>query len=208
MNEYDSDFISHSLLDLGFSPVDNPDSADLILINTCTVRAKPEQKAFSLLGRMSATKMRKPGVILGVVGCLAQQYGAKLMKRFPQLDLVMGPRELGNIKEILKRISEGGEKVVAKQLELNSRPPIHCKGHLNGKVTGYVSIMEGCNNFCSYCIVPYVRGREISRSPDDIVYELKNLLSKGIKEITLLGQNVNSYMRQEVEFCFLARGAK
>ena len=193
MNEYDSDFLAQSLTHFGLFPVEDPESADLILINTCTVRAKPEQKAYSLIGRMSSIKRRRPGLILGVVGCLAQQKGSDLMKRFPQLDLVVGPRELGGIREVLKRVNEEGQRVVA--THLGARPPesVLCKGYFSGRVTGYISIMEGCNNFCSYCIVPFVRGREISRSPKDILVEAKNLIKEGIKEITLLGQNVNSY---------------
>ena len=197
MNEYDSDYLAQSLIHLGFIPVDDPKTADLILINTCTVRAKPENKAFSLLGRMSAIKRGKPGLILGVVGCLAQQHGPNLLKRFPKIDLVMGPREIGRIQEVLKIVEEDRRKVVATQLE--SLPPRlnHCQGYFNGKVTARISIMEGCNSFCSYCIVPYVRGREVSRSPDDILAEAKCLLSQNVKEITLLGQNVNSYLWED-----------
>ncbi len=199
MNEYDSDFLTQSLISSGFSRVDNLKYADIILINTCTVRAKPEQKAYSLLGRMSELKQENSGLIIGVIGCLAQQKGHELMKRFPQLDFVMGPRELGRIKEILRRIDTNGEKFVATHLEPAPPQPVICQGYFDGKVTGYLSIMEGCNNFCSYCIVPYVRGREISRSPEEIMIEAKNLISEGIKEITLLGQNVNSYRWEGVE---------
>ena len=193
MNEYDSDFLAQSLVHLGLFPVEEPESADLILINTCTVRAKPEQKAYSLIGRMSSMKRRNPGLILGVVGCLAQQKGSNLIKRFPQLDFVMGPRELGRIEEILREVHENGRSIVATHLETVPPDSVLCSGYFSGRVTGYISIMEGCNNFCSYCIVPFVRGREVSRSPEDILVESKNLIKDGVKEITLLGQNVNSY---------------
>jgi len=163
------------------------------------VRAKPEQKAFSLLGRMSELKRKKPGLIIGVVGCLAQQKGHELLDRFPQVDLVMGPREIGRIKEILGQIYADGEKIVATHLEPGPPHPVPCPGYFDGRVTGTLSIMEGCNNFCSYCIVPYVRGREISRSPHEIVIEAKNLISEGVKDITLLGQNVNSYRWEGME---------
>ena len=199
MNEYDSDFLAQSLINYGCSPTDNYKHADIILINTCTVRAKPEQKAFSLLGRMSELKRKNPGLIMGVVGCLAQQKGHELLERFPQLDIVMGPREIGRIKEILGQIYTDGEKIVATHLEPLPPHPVSCQGYFDGRVTGYLSIMEGCNNFCSYCIVPYVRGREISRSPEEIVIEAKNLISEGVKEITLLGQNVNSYRWEGME---------
>lgn len=198
MNEYDSDYLAQSLIQCGFSPSEDPERADLILINTCTVRAKPQQKAYSLLGRMSALKRRNPALVLGVVGCLAQQEGADLMKRFPQLDLVAGPRELGRIQEIIKGINSGRGKVVATDLDTGLRDPIDCRGYLRGRISGYISIMEGCNNFCSYCVVPYVRGREVSRSPHEVLVEAKILISDGIKEITLLGQNVNSYCWEEV----------
>jgi len=199
MNEYDSDLLARSLITNGFSPVDDPVNADLILINTCTVRAKPEQKAVSFLGRMTIIKRRNPGIILGIVGCLAQKEGGKLMKRFPQLDLVMGPRELGRFQEMIGRIDIYGEKIVATGSEWTPPRPVHCEGYFNGRVTGFISIMEGCNNFCSYCVVPFVRGREVSRSPAEILLEAKNLISDGIKDITLLGQNVISYRWEKEE---------
>ena len=193
MNEYDSDFLARTLIHDGFLPSDNPESADLVLINTCTVRDKPEQKAFSALGRMGVIKRRKPDMILGMVGCLAQQYGAKLLKRFPQLDLVLGPRELSRIQDVLKSLGQGRGKVVATDLGMEMSRPLSFRHHFRGRITGSISIMNGCNNFCSYCIVPFVRGREISRPPEEILIEAENMISDGIKEIMLLGQNVNSY---------------
>ena len=194
MNSYDSDFLAQSLINDGFIPADTPEQADVILINTCAVRAKPEQKAYSLLGRMSAIKAAKPDTFLGVVGCLAQMKGSDLFKRFPHLDLVMGPRELGRFPEILREIRRQSGRIAV--TGLGPAPPLHTpsRGYFHNQVTGYVSVMEGCNNFCSYCIVPYVRGREISRPPYEIMGEAKDLISQGIKEITLLGQNVNSYL--------------
>ena len=197
MNEYDSDFLAQSMIHHGLFPVDEPEDADLVLINTCIVRAKPEQKALSFLGRMSAFKKRKPGLILGLVGCLAQKDGASLLKRFPQLDLVMGPRELSSIQEVLGRIDSDKERVVATRLEPGPPRPIQTLGYFEGRVKAHLSIMEGCNNFCSYCIVPHVRGREVSRSPDEILDEAGALISGGVRDITLLGQNVNSYFREE-----------
>jgi len=194
MNDYDSDYLAQLLVNNGFSAVNSPDEADLILINTCTVRAKPEQKAYSFLGRMSSIKKGNPNLILGMVGCLAQMKGPELLKRFPQLDLVIGPRELGRFQEILEGIDRRSGKIVATGLDLAPPQPAPCKGYFHKRITGHVSIMEGCNNFCSYCIVPYVGGREISRPPDEILVEAKNLLSEGIKDITVLGQNVNSYL--------------
>ncbi len=197
MNEYDSDCLAQSLINSGLSSTYDPETADLILVNTCTVRAKPEQKAFSFLGRMSRIKKRRPGIIIGVLGCLAQQYGASLIKRFPDVDLVIGPRELHRIDEILEKVGSARGRVVATGLESWPFRQIHCQGYFTGRVTGFISIMEGCNNFCSYCIVPFVRGREISRSPYEIIKEAKGLISDKVKEVTLLGQNVNSYLWQE-----------
>jgi tRNA-2-methylthio-N6-dimethylallyladenosine synthase len=194
MNDYDSDYLAQFLVNNGLSPVNTPDNADIILINTCAVRAKPEQKAYSFLGRMSSIKKGNPNLILGMVGCLAQMKGPELLKRFPHLDLVIGPRELGRFQEILEGIGRHSEKIVATRLDLAPPQPVPCRGYFHKRIMGHVSIMEGCNNFCSYCIVPYVRGREISRPPDEILAEAKNLLSEGIKEVTLLGQNVNSYL--------------
>ena len=199
MNEYDSDYLGQVLQDSEFLHTDDPNEADLILINTCAVRAKAEQKAYSLLGRMRSLKKRKPSLILGLVGCMAQQEGDRLIKKFPYLDLVLGTREVGRIQEVLQGLESNGKKAVATDLESKIPPPVNRPGYFSGRVKGYISIMEGCNNFCSYCIVPYVRGREVSRSPEDILNEAVNLVSQGIKEITLLGQNVNSYCSGEKE---------
>lgn len=193
MNVYDSDFLAQTLIARGFLPVDDPESASLILLNTCAVRAKAEQKAFSFLGRMARLKRRNPETRLGVVGCLAQKEGKQLTVRFPYVDFVVGPRELGQVEGILN----GGEgipkKVVATSLKpLPPKPVVH-PGYFTSKVTGFISIMQGCDNFCSYCVVPYVRGREVSKPPEEILSEAERLLSQGVREITLLGQNVNSY---------------
>jgi tRNA-2-methylthio-N6-dimethylallyladenosine synthase len=152
---------------------------------------------------MSAMKKKRPDLVLGILGCLAQKEGAGLLKRFPGLDLIIGPREVGRIQEFLHEIEDSQKEVVSTALDL---PPLHAvegKGYFNSKVTGFISIMQGCNNFCSYCIVPFVRGREVSRSPGDLILEAKNLLSEGVKEITFLGQNVNSYRWGENDrWCF------
>ncbi|MBW2609042.1 MAG: tRNA (N6-isopentenyl adenosine(37)-C2)-methylthiotransferase MiaB [Deltaproteobacteria bacterium] len=208
MNKYDSNHIRQLLQNSGFLPADIPDNADLILINTCTVRAKAQQKAFSLLGRMVSLKKRRPDLILGITGCIAQQEGPDLIKRFPGLDLVLGTREIGRITEILETIKDDRKKVVATNIELKPISPVNYNGFFKGQVKSYISIMEGCNNFCSYCIVPYVRGREISCPPKEILKEAKNLISQGVKEITLLGQNVNSYSwgeKKEINFPMLLK---
>ena len=194
MNEYDSDFLAQSLIQNGFSPENEVRLADVILVNTCAVRAKPEQKACSFLGRMADLKERNPELIVGMIGCLAQMKGKELMKRFPLLDFVMGPRELGRIIEIVGEIYDSRQKIMATGLKGAPPSPVNCSGYFQNQTSGFISIMEGCNNFCSYCIVPYVRGREYFRPPGDILLEAEHLLSEGIREITLLGQNVNSYV--------------
>jgi len=193
MNEYDSDYLGQVLVNANFLPTQNPKNADLILINTCTVRTKAEQKAFSLLGRMLALKKRNPGLIVGIAGCVAQQEGAHLLERFPELDLVLGTREIGGIEQLIERLVTDKERIVATEIDLKPPSPPQGDGYFRGRVKSYVSIMEGCNNFCSYCVVPYVRGREASRAPEEILREAELLISQGVKEISLLGQNVNSY---------------
>jgi tRNA-2-methylthio-N6-dimethylallyladenosine synthase len=193
MNEYDSDYLAQSLINLGYFSAADPETADIIFINTCTVRAKPEQKAQSLLGRMLAMKKKKPHLIVAVMGCLAQQEGAALMTRFPLLDMVVGPRELAQIPEYVKEITLHRERIVATGLEAELPRMIVCPGYSNTKVTAFIPVMQGCNNFCSYCVVPFVRGREVCRHPEEILREAEHLISQGVKEITLIGQNVNSY---------------
>ena len=197
MNEYDSDYLGQLLTASGYRNTHDPKAADLILINTCAVREKAEQKAFSLLGRLFPLKKKNPRLILGLMGCIAQKDGASLLKRFPELDIVLGTREINRIQEFLDRIEATGDRIVATDLDASILPGTNLDGYFRGRLKGYISIMQGCNNFCSYCIVPYVRGREISRHPEDIISEAENLLSQGVKEITLLGQNVNSYFSGE-----------
>ena len=193
MNEYDSDYLGQVLVSSNYLPTDNPKQADVILINTCTVRAKAAQKAFSLLGRMVPLKKRNPEIILGITGCLAQQEGSSLMQRFPDLDLVLGTRKKDRFESFLNRILTSREKIVAVDMDSPLVSPLQNNGYFRGRIKSFISVMEGCNNFCSYCIVPYVRGREVSRPPEEILYEARHLVSQGILEITLLGQNVNSY---------------
>ena len=205
MNKYDSDHLAMLLINNGWIPEDNPEKADLILINTCAVRAKPEQKAASFLGRMLAIKRKKPEIILAVSGCMAQNEGVNFIKRFPQLDLVMGPREIGRFLSHLHQIRTQRQRIIATDLQFPPPRPEPCDGFFEGRITGFVSIMEGCNNFCSYCIVPFVRGREISRPPGDIIAEVQNLISDGVKDITLLGQNVMSYSWKNLDFASILR---
>jgi tRNA-2-methylthio-N6-dimethylallyladenosine synthase len=200
MNEYDSDHLSRILEDSGYLPTSEPEKADFVLVNTCSVRAKAEQKALSRLGRLTSLKKQNPRLLLAVAGCVAQQRGADLLDRFPGLDLVLGPREIGNFKEILRKTENGGTRLAAVSAH---RTPVSFMGgfeYFRYSVKAYITIMEGCNNFCSYCIVPYVRGRETNRPLQEILDEARSLTVQGVKEITLLGQNVNSYVYEKTRF--------
>lgn len=194
MNVYDSDYASRCLVRAGYAPTPKPEDAQVVLINTCSVREKAEHKAFSTLGRMAALKKKDPNRVLVFAGCVAQQEGEALLERFPQVDIVLGTRQVPRIAELVAYVRESGERIAA--VDLDQAGPLRtlpADAYFSGRVLGSITIMQGCNNFCSYCIVPYVRGREESRSPAEIVSEAEHLLEQGVREITLLGQNVNSY---------------
>jgi len=200
MNEYDSDHLSRILENSGYVRASEPEKADFVLLNTCSVRAKAEQKALSRLGRLMTLKKKNPQLLLAVAGCVAQGRGNELLERFPGLDFVVGPREIGRFREILKKMEEGHTRIVAVNA---NRTPISFMGgfdYFRNSLKAYLTIMEGCNNFCSYCVVPLVRGRETSRPPREILEEARNLALQGVKEITLLGQNVNSYSHEKTRF--------
>ena len=200
MNEYDSDHLSRILEDSGYLRSGDPEKADFVLLNTCSVREKAEQKALSRLGRLATLKRKNPRILLAVSGCVAQQRGVDLLERFPGLDLVLGPREIGNFRKILGKAEKGGMRVAS--INAHGTPAFFSGGfeYFQRHVKAYITIMEGCDNFCSYCIVPYVRGRETSRSPRELLDEAKSLTLQGVKEITLLGQNVNSYAHEKMRF--------
>jgi len=200
MNVADSEVVAAILKDCQYELVPDVAAADAILINTCSVRAKAEQKALSRLGRLASLKRKNPRLRLAVAGCVAQQRGVELFERFPGLDLVLGPREIGNFRGILGKTEMGGTRVAA--VDAHGTPVSFAGGfeYFHHSVKAYITIMEGCNNFCSYCIVPYVRGRETSRPPQELLGEARNLTLQGVKEITLLGQNVNSYAHEKMRF--------
>jgi tRNA-2-methylthio-N6-dimethylallyladenosine synthase len=193
MNVYDSEQIIRLLHPLGYSPVDEPDKADLVILNTCSIRQKAFDKGFSFLGRIKKRKKNNFDVLIGVGGCVAQQEGDKILKRAPYVDFVFGTSSIHRLPEIVKR-AECGEKISDTSEEADIVEP-GSNPDLPDEITpsGFVSIMRGCNNFCTYCIVPFVRGREKSRDPKEIIEEIKRRSLKGMREITLLGQNVNSY---------------
>ena len=203
MNVYDSDQIEATLKPMGYQRTDTIGSADLIIVNTCSIRAKAEQKAFSFLGRLSELKLKNPNLIIAVGGCLAQQENQKILKRMPHVDLVFGTHAVDRLPQMVAQFQEDSRKIVdidqSDDISVHDSIPIEIP---SGKISTYVTIMRGCDNYCTYCVVPYVRGRESSRSPRDIIKEIENLTFKGIKEITLLGQNVNSYGRKELLITF------
>ncbi len=200
MNENDTEKM-YILLSNEYEPTSNPENADLILINTCSVREKPEHKVYSEVGRYKELKRKKPDLIIGITGCVAQQEGENLIKRLPYVDLVLGTQGFYFIRDILKEFQQKRKPIVFVELKPDFKPPLLIRENLTlfdqKKVTAFVTIMQGCDNFCTYCIVPYVRGREISRPPKDILREIEELVKKGVREVTLLGQNVNSYGLKE-----------
>lgn len=192
MNSYDSDKIISLMNCYGFSRAQSPDNAQLILLNTCSIRKKPEEKIFSELGRMRQYKLNDPGVIIGVTGCVAQQMGKDIFKRCEYVDFVIGPACIHHLPMAITKI-ENNEKHICfteNSSEIKEMPVIHTS---TGQNSAMITIMRGCDNFCSYCIVPFVRGREVSRPFKEIINEIKTLANRGVKDITLLGQNVNSY---------------
>jgi tRNA-2-methylthio-N6-dimethylallyladenosine synthase len=198
MNVYDSEQIAIGLKSLRYKMTTLPEKADLIIVNTCAIREKAEQKVFSFLGRLAGLKRKKPDLIIGVGGCVAQQEGANILQRLPYLDLVFGTHAIGRLPGIIKAIESKKCRIVdvAMSEQIEELDFITNEYH-KGKVTSFVTIMQGCDNYCTYCVVPYVRGRETSRNPDKIINEIRNLVKSGMREVTLLGQNVNSYGKKE-----------
>ncbi|MDH4264360.1 MAG: tRNA (N6-isopentenyl adenosine(37)-C2)-methylthiotransferase MiaB [Deltaproteobacteria bacterium] len=195
MNVYDSERIAHLLAAKNYQLVENPSEADLVFLNTCNVREKPEQKVYSALGRLRVLKKKKSKMIIGIGGCLAQQEGEAFLQSFPHVDFVVGTKEISRIAELLNDLEAFGKRGLAVNLSGRLDPYATLPFSLpsSSTVVAFVSIMQGCDNFCSFCIVPYVRGREVSRASQEILKEIQSLASQGVKEVTLLGQNVNSY---------------
>ncbi|SCC92056.1 isopentenyl-adenosine A37 tRNA methylthiolase [Thiomonas sp. X19] len=193
MNEYDSAKMADVLdADQSYEKTDKPEDADLILLNTCSIREKAQDKVFSDLGRLRALKAGKPGLRIGVAGCVASQEGAAIVTRAPFVDLVFGPQTLHRLPELLaarERTGRAQVDISFPEIEkFDHLPPARAEG-----ATAFVSIMEGCSKYCSYCVVPYTRGEEVSRPLEDVLTEVAELAAQGVKEITLLGQNVNAW---------------
>ncbi len=192
MNKADSERMAGILEDMGFIWSENPNDADLILYNTCTIRDNAEQKVYSYLGRQAKRKHQNPNLTLVVAGCVAQQEGQQILRRVPELDLVMGPQHANRLEDLLQQVFDGNQVVATE--------PIHIveditKPRRDSTITAWVNVIYGCNERCSYCVVPNVRGVEQSRTPEAILKEMEVLGQQGYKEVTLLGQNIDAYGR-------------
>ena len=194
MNEHDTEAIIGILEELGFSAASSKEEADIIILNTCAIRENAENKVFGEVGRLMSLKRTNPDLILAVCGCMSQEEGVvnKLMKKYPQVDLIFGTHNIHRLPEYLYNAIMGKERVIevwSTEGDIVENMPRIRKGHIKA----WVNIMYGCDEFCTYCIVPYTRGKERSRMPEDIIAEIKHLAQEGYKEVTLLGQNVNAY---------------
>ena len=198
MNVYDSEQIAERLHRFGYVSETRVEEADLIIINTCSIREKAEQKAFSFLGRLAKMKQEKPHLTVGVCGCVAQQEGQKIIERMPHVDFVLGTQAIDRLPAVIERIENHQSRIVDVEMtqEIQERVDMFAPAKPH-EISRFVTIMRGCDNFCTYCVVPYVRGRETSRAPENIINEIKSLVENGVREITLLGQNVNSYGQKQ-----------
>ena len=194
MNEYDSARMRDLLMDSHqMTPSETPEEADVLLLNTCSIREKAQEKVFHQLGRWKRLKQRKPGLIIGVGGCVASQEGEEIGKRAPWVDLVFGPQTLHRLPEMMREREQSGGTLVVDV----SFPEIEKFDHLPAPgvegPSAFVSVMEGCSKYCTFCVVPYTRGEEVSRPVDDVIAEVAGLAEQGVREVNLLGQNVNAY---------------
>ena len=206
MNISDAERMEGQLRTIGYERTDAMDEADLILLNTCCVRETAEDKVYGKIGEIKHLKSQNPELILGITGCMAQKESDKLIKRAPHIDFVLGTNKVHELTQVVQEIQRERGHIVDTQLgetELPDDVPV-MRG---GALSAWVPIMYGCNNFCTYCIVPYVRGRERSRLPEDVVKEVEQAIAQGYKEVTLLGQNVNSYGKdhQQADFADLLK---
>ena len=204
MNVVDSERIVALLAEIGYEQTEEPEQAGLVLLNTCAVRDKAVRKAYGHLGCFKPLKERNPSLIIGMGGCIAQQEGKQLLEEFPYLDLVFGTHNVHRLPEMVQQVAD--KRVRCEETEfLDRETRLQLFPSRTGQeaFTRFVTVMQGCDNFCSYCVVPYVRGREISRPSSEVLEEIRDLASQGVREITLIGQNVNSYgNKQEGELSF------
>ncbi|HUT53854.1 MAG TPA: tRNA (N6-isopentenyl adenosine(37)-C2)-methylthiotransferase MiaB [bacterium] len=206
MNVKDSERMMGLLAAHGYGPAAGPDDADVLLCNTCSVREKPEQKIMGVLGRWKALKQNRPTLVTAVCGCVAQQKGQEFLDRLPWLSLVVGTQMVHRLPELVER-ARSGERLAAVQWLERGDPDLFAVPEMGQgtAVKGFVSIMQGCDNRCAYCIVPFVRGPAVSRRADDVLREVKEMAARGVKEVTLLGQNVNAYHDRGIGFPELLR---
>ena len=192
MNESDAEHYAGQLEELGYGPCDDIRTADVIVVNTCCVRESAEKKILGKIGELKRVKEEHPGQIICVAGCMAQKDGEKLTRKYPQIDLLLGTAYVNSFRDILQDYLEDAHREVYTEMEVSGS---EFEGHRvrQSGFSAWIPIMYGCNNFCTYCIVPYVRGRERSRSQENILEEVRAAVAQGYTEITLLGQNVNSY---------------
>ena len=209
MNEEDSEKLSGMLKRIGYTKTEAKEEASIILFNTCCVRENAENKVYGNLGLLKKLKKNNPDLVIGICGCMMQQKGMadKILKEFPYVDIIFGTHNSYKFPEYLNRVKTEGvqvKEIFDKETEIIEGIPVDRES----SIKAFVTIMYGCNNFCTYCVVPYVRGRERSRRPEEIEKEIKELVAQGYKEITLLGQNVNSYgkgLEEEIDFAKLLR---
>ena len=203
MNVHDTEKISGILNGLGYALAEDEKNADLVLLNTCSVREKAAHKVFTRLGLLKILKQGKPGMTIGVCGCLAQQEGDLFFKNRPYVDVVFGPRNVGELPSILNRLENERHQLLALSGP-RQEPTFEVDTILrDSAVKAYITIMEGCDKFCSFCVVPFLRGREVSRDPHSILLEARKLADNGYLELCLLGQNVNSYRYEDFDFADL-----
>ena len=202
MNEHDSERVRDLLVQSGHIITDKIEDADAVIFNTCSVRKHAEDRVYGKVGTLKKIKKERPGLIIGIIGCMAEAQKSDIFTRLPYVDFLCGPADLDRIPGIIEKISRGAGRIICLGGYESKRIPEFTRDR-NAGHAGYVKIMEGCDNFCSYCIVPYVRGRERSRPSAEILKEIDSLLKKGARKITLLGQNVNSYgrgLKEKIDF--------
>ncbi|MDP2981658.1 MAG: tRNA (N6-isopentenyl adenosine(37)-C2)-methylthiotransferase MiaB [Candidatus Omnitrophota bacterium] len=207
MNEHDSARLKDLLLERGYGFCERQEDADVLIFNTCSVRKHAEDRVYGKVGTLGKLKAKNPGLIIGIIGCMAEALKSEIITSFPIVDFLCGPADLDKIPDIIDKIKLGAGHIMYLEGYKSKAIPEFSKNRNTGD-SAYVKIMEGCDNFCSYCIVPYVRGRERSRPLKDILDEIKKLIKNGVKEITLLGQNVNSYgkgLKEKINFVELLK---
>lgn len=205
MNERDSEAVTGLLLDRGYEKTSSPETADLLLYNTCSVRDHAEQKVFGRMGAFRGLKEKKPELVIGIIGCMAQEHGGNFFKKNPEIDLVCGTGNLSQVPDLVEEILRDRSPRLAID-RLDDEYGLDGVKYRSGNLKALVTIMKGCDHRCTYCIVPYTRGREISRTSESILKEMKDLEQRGFKDVMLLGQNVNSYgkgLDEKIDFAEL-----